>query len=155
MLQIGYLSTAQPVKKAAQNTSGQSGAAVSGNSDSAVSGTEVGLSANYKYAEFSKINSGKAILYKGVPPLPERIRRSASMRATDKEEEADVKIAVPSGRNAQGDWRNHRRRSDYGGCGFRRNDVCRRYRGEQSDASDGEDFEGPSAGGRVRCPDDT
>lgn len=62
-----YLSTAQPVKKAAaQNTSGQSGAAVSGNSDSAVSGTEVGLSANYKYAEFSKINSGKAILYKST-----------------------------------------------------------------------------------------
>ncbi len=62
-----YLSTAQPVKKAAaQNTSGQSGAAASGNSDSAVSGTEVGLSANYKYAEFSKINSGKAILYKST-----------------------------------------------------------------------------------------
>ena len=46
--------------------SGQSGAADSGNSDSAVSGTEVGLSANYKYAEFSKINSGKAILYKST-----------------------------------------------------------------------------------------
>ena len=44
----------------------QSGAAASGNSDSAVSGTEVGLSANYKYAEFSKINSGKAILYKST-----------------------------------------------------------------------------------------
>lgn len=62
-----YLSATQPVQKAAaQNTSGQSGAAASGTSDSTVSGAEVGLSASYKYAEFSKINSGKAILYKST-----------------------------------------------------------------------------------------
>lgn len=64
-----YLSTSQPAKKAAaqnNNTSGQSGTTNSGASDSTVAGTEIGLSASYKYADFSKINSGKAILYKST-----------------------------------------------------------------------------------------
>lgn len=72
-----YLSTTQPAKKTSgQNSSGggsgsavgNTGAGTAGSSDAgnAASGTEIGLSTNYKYADFSKINSGKAVLYKST-----------------------------------------------------------------------------------------
>lgn len=44
--------------------SGNSSAASSAQGAATTNGSEIGLNSGYKYAEFSKINSGKAILYK-------------------------------------------------------------------------------------------
>lgn len=55
-----YLSTTLP---SAGTTAGNSTTAATGSGTTA-SGGEIGLSGSYKYAEFSKINSGKAVLYK-------------------------------------------------------------------------------------------
>lgn len=49
-----FLSTSAPKKEAEKVSSGSQ----------STGGTQVGLESNYRYAEFSKINSGKAILYK-------------------------------------------------------------------------------------------
>lgn len=65
-----YISTSQPAGKASgQNTSSGGNTASTGKADtssSTATGTEIGLSSSYKYAEFSKINSGKAILHKST-----------------------------------------------------------------------------------------
>lgn len=57
-----YVSKAAPGAAAASGNQGTAGAATG--TVTATGGTEVSLSSGYKYAEFSKINSGKAILYK-------------------------------------------------------------------------------------------
>lgn len=62
-----YLSTSQPAGKSSTAPSGggnTGGSEASGSSTA--TGTEISLSSGYKYAEFSKINSGKAILYKST-----------------------------------------------------------------------------------------
>lgn len=75
-----YLSTKEPEKKtssagqgstggdsaqaAGQDSPAQGNAAQEKGTQTAENGTQIGLSPDYKYAEFSKINSGKAILYR-------------------------------------------------------------------------------------------
>lgn len=71
-----YLSASQPAgKPSGQSTSSKapgtgtetSSSEASGTSQStAQGGIEIGLSSGYKYADFSKINSGKAVLYKST-----------------------------------------------------------------------------------------
>lgn len=61
-----YLSTTAPAAStgaSAGSGSSSSGSASSG-SGSSVGSTQIGLDGGYKYAGFSKINSGKAVLYK-------------------------------------------------------------------------------------------
>lgn len=77
-----YLSTKAPEKKdssaaaqgsaqgssaqgnSAQGTASQGNTSQANTSQTAENGVQIGLSSDYKYAEFSKINSGKAVLYK-------------------------------------------------------------------------------------------
>ena len=62
-----YLTTKEPEKKtsaSANQSPAQKDASQGNASQTAENGTQIGLSSEYKYAEFSKINSGKAVLYK-------------------------------------------------------------------------------------------
>lgn len=60
-----YLTASQPAGKPSGQSASSAGNGT-GTSASTASGTEIGLSSGYKYADFSKINSGKAILYKST-----------------------------------------------------------------------------------------
>ena len=57
-----YLTTEKPSVKSSSATQNGTGASASQKSD----GTQIGLSDSYRYAEFSKINTGKAVLYKST-----------------------------------------------------------------------------------------
>ena len=60
-----YLSTSNPKGTSASAAgSGNSGAASAGGGSASIGGTQIGVSSDWKYADFSKIKSGSAVLYK-------------------------------------------------------------------------------------------
>ncbi len=117
----GYLTTEKPAETAA--ASGQNAEAGSSASASQSAG-EVGLNMDWKYASMSKINSGKAVLYRSESSA--RKNKVVCVNAGHGTKGGSSVKTSATGRNSEGDQRNHQRRCHHSGSCIRRHDLCGR-----------------------------
>ena len=103
---------------------------------------EITLNPSWKYAEFSKIYSGAAVLYRSEAARPQKGHYGLRQCGAWNQGRSFCQDAVSSRRHTQGNRGHHRRRGHLGGSRVRRHDLCRRNRREQGDAVHGKDTEG-------------
>ena len=127
----------------------QSGETIQNSSSGNQASSEtVTFDTSWKYAEFSKISSGTATLYRSTAAVKKNhvicVNAGHGTRGG-----SSVKTQCHPDGSAESDRRNDRRRSNQRSGSFFWYDICRWNTGITGDLSHGEEIEGEASGGRI------